>query len=63
MHSNDFEKAFDDFLGSEVYDRGEDALFTLARTAFIAGWKAAGGELPEPHRPVQGLSGQERSGQ
>ena len=42
MHSDDFEKAFGDFLESEVYDRGEDALFTLTRAAFIAGWKAAG---------------------
>lgn len=50
MYSDDFEKAFGDFLESEVYDRGEDALFTLTRAAFIAGWKAAGGEPPEPHR-------------
>lgn len=57
MHCDDFEKAFSDFLDSEVYDRGEDALFALIRAAFIAGWKAAGGEpaaLPVSFRVIDG---------
>ena len=61
MHRNDFEEAFGDFLESEIYDRGEDVLFTLAREAFAAGWKAAGGEPPEPYRMFQILNGRERA--
>ena len=41
MLSNEFEQAFDDFLGGKDCDRAEDALFALARAAFLAGWSAA----------------------
>lgn len=44
MLSNEFEQAFDDFLGGEDYDRAEDALFAVIRAAFLAGWNAAGGQ-------------------
>jgi len=47
MYCNDFEKAFSDFLDCQEYDQAEGALFTMARIAFIAGWKAAGGHPPE----------------
>ena len=46
MHSNDYEEAFGRFLEQEEYDEAEDALFSLVRAAFQAGWMwmAAGGE-------------------
>ena len=50
MMSNDFEAAFDSFLERREYDEAASALFDMVRTAFLAGWKAAGGEPPQPHR-------------
>ena len=44
MHSNDYEEAFGRFLEQTEYDEAEDALFSLVRAAFQAGWLAAGGE-------------------
>ena len=44
MHSNDYEESFGRFLEQEEYDEAEDALFSLVRAAFQAGWMAAGGE-------------------
>ena len=46
--TDDFELAFGNFLEQEEYDAAEQALFDLVRAAFEAGWKAAGGELPQP---------------
>lgn len=53
MHSNDFEKAFADFLDRREYDQAENALFAMVRIAFAAGWKAAGGEPPQPQKIFQ----------
>lgn len=39
----DFEKAFEQFIDREEYDSAENALFLIVRTAFKAGWLAAGG--------------------
>lgn len=62
MQTNDFEKAFGDFLDRREYDQAENALFSIVRIAFLAGWKAAGGEAPPPqkilhllHKEVQNL--------
>jgi len=44
--SNHFEKSFSDFLETRDYDQASEALFTVVRSAFLAGWKAAGGEPP-----------------
>ena len=44
MHSNEYEEAFGRFLERAEYDEAEDALFSLVRAAFQAGWLAAGGE-------------------
>ena len=45
---NRFEECFEEFLDSREYDAAEEALFRLVREAYIAGWRAAGGEdLPE----------------
>jgi len=46
-----FEKAFSDFLERKEYEEAEEALFYSIRTAFKAGWLAAGGE-PLPAQPV-----------
>ena len=43
MHSNDFEEKFDAFLENKKYDMAQEALFQVVRSAFIAGWEAAGG--------------------
>lgn len=43
----DPEKALSEFLDSETYDNAETALFIIVRKAFLAGYQAAGGKLPE----------------
>ena len=50
MMSNDFEKAFGDFLDRREYDQAENALFAMVRISFLAGWKAAGGDPPQPQK-------------
>lgn len=50
MTGNDFEEAFSDFLERKEYDEAENALFSMVRIAFLAGWKAAGGEPPTPQK-------------
>ena len=49
-----FEKAFENFLERKEYDEAQEALFHVVRAAFLAGWKAAGGEMPKP-QPVVSL--------
>lgn len=48
--NNDFEEAFFKFLERREYDDAEAALFSMVRTAFLAGWKAVGGEPPVPQK-------------
>ena len=48
MMSNEFEKAFSDFLDRREYDEAEGALFAIVRLAFSAGWKAAKNEGAQP---------------
>lgn len=43
MHSNEFEDAFANFIDRREYDEAESALFAIVRSAFLAGWLAAGG--------------------
>lgn len=50
MQTNQFEQAFSDFLDRREYDQAENALFSMVRIAFLAGWKAAGGEAPPPQK-------------
>lgn len=64
MQTNQFEQAFSDFLDRREYDQAENALFSIVRIAFLAGWKAAGGEAPPPqklfylvHKDVKALQG------
>ena len=41
MTSDQFEKAFSDFLDSQTCDQAESQMFSALRTAFLAGWQAA----------------------
>ncbi len=50
MNSNDFELAFGNFIDRREYDEAKEALFTIVRASFTAGWHAAGGELPVPQK-------------
>ena len=53
MEPPDFEKAFGDFIDRREYDEAENALFSMVRTAFLAGWRAAGGEPPKPQKVIR----------
>ena len=57
MYSNEFEKAFSDFLEQREYDEVENYLFSLVRRAFAAGWQAAGGTMPQSERLFELLCG------
>ena len=50
MMSNDFEKSFSDFLETREFDQASEILFSLMRSAYLAGWIAAGGEPPTENR-------------
>ena len=50
MHTNEFEEAFSNFLERHEYDEAENYLFSMVRLAFVAGWKAAGGDPPKAER-------------
>jgi len=49
----DFEKAFGDFIDRREYDQAENALFSMVRIAFKAGWLAAGGKAPQPQKIIE----------
>lgn len=49
----DFEKSFSDFIDRREYDQAESALFSIIRIAFKAGWKAAGGNPPQPQKVIE----------
>ena len=51
--NDDFEKAFGDFLDRREYDQAENALFSIVRIAFSAGWKAAGGKPPAAQNVIE----------
>jgi len=51
----DFEKAFGDFIDRKEYDEAETALFSIIRLAFSTGWLAAGGELSNSRRVLEGI--------
>ena len=53
MHSNEFEFAFSEFLDRHEYDEAEQALFSIVRAAFQAGWLAAGGTVPKSEKIFQ----------
>lgn len=49
----DFEKAFEHFLDRREYDAAENALFSMVRISFVAGWLAAGGDPPKPQKIIE----------
>ena len=49
----DLEKAFDEFLDRREYDEAGYALFSIIRTAFIAGWKAANANHPDTQKVIK----------
>ena len=51
MH--DFEKAFSDFIDRREYGSAQNALFSMIRIAFTAGWLAAGGNPPKSQNVVE----------
>ena len=51
MESSTFEKAFGNFIDRREYDEAQNALFSVVRIAFTAGWESAGGN-PPPSQPV-----------
>ena len=59
MQSNDVEKFISDFLERREYDEAANALHTVVRAAFLAGWNAAGGEPPTPHKIFEVVPGKE----
>ena len=61
MMSNKFEAVFSSFLDRHEYDDAESALFDIVRAAFLAGWRAAGGEGPQAERVFQVLEQPEKN--
>lgn len=53
METDQFEKAFSDFLDQDEYDKVQAALFSMVRVSFKAGWEAAGGETPRPNAGIR----------
>ena len=49
----DFEKSFSEFLDRREYDEAENALFSIVREAFKAGWRASRGEIIESQKILE----------
>ncbi|MCD7946757.1 MAG: hypothetical protein LUG13_00450 [Oscillospiraceae bacterium] len=47
----DFEDSFSEFIDRREYDKAENALFSMVRISYLAGWLAAGGSPPQS-KPV-----------
>lgn len=60
--SVDFEKAFSDFLDRKEYDDAENALFSIVRSAYQAGWNAAGGDPPKPQDIIHNVGDKRNKG-
>ena len=52
MAESAFEAVFASFLERHEYDAAEDALFAVVRSAFLAGWCAAHGSIPQEEPTV-----------
>lgn len=53
MYPDDYDKALSKFLDQAEYEQLQLDLFTVTTMAFMAGWTAAGGELPKYELPPQ----------
>ncbi len=60
MQSNEFEKAYSDFIDRREYDEAANALHSIVRIAFTAGWNSAGGDPPTPHKIFEVIPGKEK---
>jgi len=49
----DFEAAFDAFIDRREYDQAQNALLSIIRISFKAGWLAAGGDPPLPQKVLE----------
>lgn len=61
MMDNEFEAAFSCFLERHEYDDAESVLFEIVRAAFLAGWRAAGGECRSAEWIFQVLGSPEKN--
>lgn len=61
MMDNEFEAAFSCFLERHEYDDAESVLFEIVGAAFLAGWRAAGGECRSAERIFQVLGSPEKN--
>ena len=52
MEEPGYEAAFAAFLERHEYDAAEEALFAVVRSAFLAGWNAAHGSVPQEEPAV-----------
>jgi hypothetical protein len=52
MQNDNFEKCFSDFIDRREYDVAKNALFSIVRSSFRAGWESAGGNPPAPQPPL-----------
>ena len=53
MYSNEFEAGFSSFLERHEYDEAQQSLFSIVRSAYTAGWLAAGGSPLQEQRLFQ----------
>lgn len=63
MEESAFEAAFAAFLERHEYDAAEEALFQVVRSAFLAGWNAAHGIMPQEEPPIGFASKEDPSGE
>lgn len=53
MDKQDFEKCFSDYIDRREYDEAQNALFSVVRSSFKAGWESAGGNPPSAQPAIQ----------
>lgn len=59
VQTNDFEEAFGNYIDCGDYDEAETALFDMIRMAFLAGWRSAGGDPPQPRKIFELIPGKD----
>jgi hypothetical protein len=60
MQSNGFEQAYGDFIDRREYDEAQNALHSIVRISFTAGWNAAGGNPPTSQPGLELLPGRKK---
>ncbi len=54
--ANNFEQAFSEFIDLNEYEQVENALFSVVRSAFKAGWSATGRDILEPGDVMESIT-------